>query len=98
MDALLGIDLIDFFPQFELIKCMSGSAFKLKNGSIIPFGNVTNFLVHNQVKNYNPASITQQPSLISQNQMEVNHTLVNAVLNPVHSYFSPLSHFLEESA
>ena len=77
MDALLGIDLIDFFPQFELIKCMSGSAFKLKNGSIIPFGNVTNFL-HNQVKNSNPASITQQPTLTSQNQMEENHTLVNA--------------------
>ena len=45
LDALLGIDLIEYFPQLEMVKCMSGSAFKLRNGSIIPFGNISNFFV-----------------------------------------------------
>ncbi|RXG62291.1 Hsp70-binding protein 1 [Armadillidium vulgare] len=71
---------------------LSGSAFKLKDGSIIPFGNITNFLYHKQVKFPGPSSDIQ-----NEHQIKTNQTLVNSVLNPVHSYFSPLSHILTDS-
>jgi len=92
LDALLGTDLIEYFPLLELVKCMSGSAFKLKDGSIIPFGNITNFLYYKQVKFPEHSSDMQ-----NENQIKTNQTLVNSVLNPVHSYFSPLSHILTDS-
>ena len=50
LDAILGVDALQFFTRFETVPVLNGVAFKLKNGSIVPFGNVDNFLSDFQVK------------------------------------------------
>ena len=59
LGGLIGTDILQFFPKFELIKCMNGSAF-LTNEGIVPFGNVNHFMslaqISETVKNTNHTS------------------------------------------
>jgi hypothetical protein len=48
LEGLLGVDAIQFFKEFSMMKCMEGSAFKYAGG-LIPFGNVENFITKSQI-------------------------------------------------
>ena len=42
VQGLIGVDIIQLIPNFQVVKCMFGSAWNSPCG-IIPFGNVINF-------------------------------------------------------
>ena len=90
MQSLIGADILQFFPSFALHPCMNGSCFKFEN-KIIPFGNVEHFLFRDQLRNFH------KENKLTVNSTEINSTLVNLVLNPVKSYFSPLENTLTDS-
>ena len=79
--GLLGCDFLQFLTNFSLTTCMNGKAFQLDKG-IIPFGSVDHFLDVSQVKPI-------QSQLFRLTGEEASS--VNFVMNPVSSYFSPIS-------
>ena len=50
LEGLLGVDCIQYFSNFHIIKCMNGTAFKFWN-KIVPFGNTDSFLTPDQLSN-----------------------------------------------
>ena len=81
LEGLLGVDVIQFFPKFEVIKCMNGSAFSYASG-IIPFGNIDHFLSKDQLlRKYQNFEKDQK----------ISESVINFVLNPPQSYFDPIS-------
>ena len=82
LEGLLVVDAIQFFPKIESIQCMNGSAFSYAEG-IIPFGNVDHFLTKTQ--------ILQKYSCDYSDSQNCSESITNFVLNPIHSYFDPIS-------
>ena len=81
LSGLIGVDILQFFKQFHMTRCMNGTAF-VTNKGIIPFGNVNHFLLNSQISRaYN-------------NDMQ---SFVNFVIEPRKSYPSPLPHIYENS-
>ena len=48
LDGLVGVDILQFMPDFHITKCMLGSAWNTPSG-LVPFGNVMHFLHPSQV-------------------------------------------------
>ena len=48
LEGLIGVDILQFFPKFEIVKCMHGSAFSSEVG-IVPFGNIKHFMTQAQI-------------------------------------------------
>ena len=46
--GIIGVDVLQFLPEFELVPCMNGSAWKVPGG-LVPFGNILHFLHPRQV-------------------------------------------------
>ena len=105
LQGLLGVDIIQFIPQMDKIKCMNGAAWKLATG-IVPFGNIMHFLHQNQI-----TSIEDEISARSNNSStcinfinavqtygDDNPTHINYVLKPKKTYFSPLEDTFPESS
>ena len=40
--GIIGCDLLQHFPQFEIVTCYGGSAFETRWG-LVPFGDIDNF-------------------------------------------------------
>ena len=119
LDALLGTDVIQFFNNFNQVRCLNGSAFQFNEG-VIPFGHVDHFLkpgeivpyvfpqpvpttVHT-VDQFFPNNTIAKPTInndandiLTKFSCQVNPTVVNFILDPISTYFSPLSHVLEDS-
>jgi len=81
LEGLIGIDALQYIGKIESIQCLSGRAFKFSSG-IVPYGNIDNFLNNDQLA-----------TKYSKNRPEniVSGSVVNYVLNPVKSYFDPIS-------
>ena len=86
VEALLGVDTIQYFPTFQFNRCMKGQSIKVGN-KYIPFGNIESFLTNSQIKELKENEILN----------EKLKTPVNLILNPTKSYFSPLEHVLTDS-
>ena len=119
LHGILGADVIAMLPQLKMIKCMGGAAFKLENGSIIPFGNVGRFIFPNQISEFQnikaqsqkfenqtnqiikiqrkPSSLSSVTNEASSCQSSDSDAVVNFVVQPYQSYFSPLSHLKNDS-
>ena len=102
LDGLIGTDLIQFLPKFNLVRCMNGSAFETLNG-LIPFGHVEHFMYPHQIKPvFHQQSESDQEQQTTFNEVslpesEVDNSLVNFVVEPAKSYFHPLDHIFSES-
>ena len=86
LDGLIGVDIIQYFTQFSLTKCMNGSAFVV-NDKLIPFGNVDNFLTKKQ---FSDKYVTENNSCDFQTFGRVDETLINCVFEPSKDYFDPI--------
>ena len=97
--GLIGVDIIQYLKQNQMINCINGSALKLPQG-IIPFGNVNNFLYPDQL---NLTSVEPAKSVSNTNFVNIvgkytcPSTFVNFVLEPKHSYDDPFESFFDES-
>ena len=90
LEALLGSDVLQYFPTFELKSCMNGSCFFI-NDKVVPFGNCEHFLSKSEIENLN--------SQFRQAVVEdCDDTLVNLILDPIKSYFNPMENLLDDSA
>lgn len=106
IEVLLGIDILQFFPSFQLSPCMNGSCFTMGD-KIIPFGHVEHFLKEEQLTNFyqqgnqnvhNTTRVSSVQSIQKANtSREVHETIVNTVISPVKSYFNPLESILTDS-
>jgi len=86
LEGLLGVDIIQNFPDFELIKCCGGSAFRYVDG-IIPFGNVESFLSEIEPEEmYEPNELSGTSS-----------SVVNFILNPLGNQFDPVTGSIVDS-
>ena len=102
VQGLLGVDIIQFFPKMEKIRCMHGSAWLLNTG-IVPFGNIMHFLHPSQIRNTVQANVpdstsTNFVSAVERYGSKDCDTLVNYVLEPKKTYFSPLEETFPESS
>ena len=73
---------------------MNGSAFEIQHNLIIPFGNIQHFLLPHQIV---PVQGSQPDSSKMSKNSQVHEILVNFVLDPCSSYFSPFNHIFKES-
>ena len=99
VQGLIGVDIIQFFSECKLVPCMMGSAWKVPTG-IVPFGNIIHFLHCDQVipvSRYVKEDVNFS-QVVSPYEKDVPSTLVNFVLQPRKSYFSPLETLFPESA
>ena len=97
--GIIGVDVLQFLPEFELVPCMNGSARKVPGG-LVPFGNILHFLHHRQVipiEKYQCAE-NNFKDIVEGLEREVPATMVNFVLHPNKSYFSPLESLFPDSA
>ena len=99
LEMLLGIDILQYFPSLVLSQCGGGSCFKI-NDKFIILGNINNFLSEKQIVYYRD-NFKNVPSKQIKEYHEVGNyiseTVVNNILNPVPTYFNPLSYILDES-
>ena len=93
--GLVGVDIIQYLKQIQMINCMNGSAWKTSQG-VIPFGNIRNFLYPSQIE-----TIKSSQAFNNFNTILTKHkcpsTFVNFVLEPKHSYEDPFESFFDES-
>ncbi|KAL7630818.1 UNVERIFIED_CONTAM: hypothetical protein RMT77_018969 [Armadillidium vulgare] len=94
IQALLGVDILQYFPSLELVSIMSGSCFKVSN-KYIPFGNIQNFLPRKQKIALNNEKVISSKTDVDEGM--VNETVVNLILNPNKSYFHPFENILMDS-
>ena len=101
IQGLVGVDILQFIPEFNLTKCMLGAAWKTPLG-LVPFGNIIHFLHPEQVVpvsshiNESPNSDLKYQDTLSNNE-ELPSTFLNFVMSPKKTYFSPLESLLPES-
>ena len=62
--GILGVDLIQMFPDLRIVECMGGSAFFF-NGGVIPFGDVEHFLLPNQATHFYQTEVRDERPKIS---------------------------------
>ena len=99
LDGLLGVDALQCFKSFSMVPCLGGVAFQLLD-SIIPFGNIDNFLSVPQLESkYSKNCVTIQPEVPNnvEPQVQVNKSIVNFVLNPSKTFFDPIGSVLTDS-
>ena len=94
LNALIGIDLLQYLPPFSFEQCMNGACFKIGQ-HIVPFGDVKNFLYPNQIKKLH--AIPKRVGGPSCLENFAHSSIVNQVLNPTLSYFNPLASIYEDS-
>ena len=106
LDGLLGVDCIQYLQQMNLITCMGGKAFELRNG-IIPFGNIDSFLYSSQL-----ATKYARPSMSNESEPNCKYkykdedssescdfnSIVNFILHPVKTEFDPLGNIITDSS
>ena len=90
IDMLVGIDIIQHMPSFNIRKEMGGNCLVIGN-RVAPIGNALSFLREGQRVKLN------QCLKQSSDEREQVKTAVNLVMDPVKSYFNPLNHLLEDS-
>ena len=101
--GLVGVDILQYFPEFAKTSCIKGAAFSTKWG-LIPFGSVANFLYHGQVLPAVQAPVesviteVDESSSDSSTDAEMLQSSVNFVMSPKKSYFSPLESLFPESS
>ena len=95
VQGLIGVDVIQFLKQAQIIPCMNGSAWETFKG-IIPFGNIRNFLYPEQIETVKSSqSFTNFNSIVARYKCPA--TFVNFVLEPKYSYEDPFESFFDES-
>ena len=99
--GIIGVDVLQFLPEFKMVSCMNGSAWKVP-GVLLPFGNILHFLHQSQVipieKYENSCTENDFDSVLEGLEGEVPAIMVNFVLHPNMSYFSPLDSLFPDSA
>ena len=92
VDMLLGIDVLHHMPSFSWNRLLGGSCIVM-NDKVAPIGNIFNFLSADQRK------IVRSLTQIKCEKSESNKTktMVNAVMDPIKSYFNPLENILSDS-
>ena len=92
VDMLLGIDVLHHMPSFEWKQIMGGPGIVMQ-GKVAPIGNVYNFLDAQQRK------FVRKLLQVKCKGRESNamKTMVNAVLDPIKSYFNPIDHILNDT-
>ena len=96
---LIGIDILQYFPSSILSQFGGGACFKM-NDKLIPLGNVNNFLCLEQMNEYRCnlddviCNNNEQTGNNNNNEVDnfISETVVNNILNPVKSYFNPLTY------
>lgn len=88
LEGLLGIDIMQYFVNMNLVPCLNGVAFSLPGG-VVPFGNIEQYLSPEQFQSSVPQSIERTDCNLQ--------TVVNHVMEPQPSYFDPLSAVLPDS-
>ncbi|MEL6606441.1 MAG: hypothetical protein AAFP20_24885, partial [Cyanobacteria bacterium J06614_10] len=101
LDGLLGVDVLQFFPQFRLVQCMLGAAWETPCG-LVPFGSVVHFLRPDQVVPISEQEVSyQQPISLRQDsplcEEDRTSTFVNMILSPEKSYAAPLDALLPDN-
>ena len=95
LDFLLGVDFFQFASNISVSPYMNGNLL-MYNDRAIPFGNVRNFMVKQQISKL----ITEFKEPLSETEIKLTkqeETLVNFVLDPCKSYFNPLDSILTDS-
>ena len=87
--GLLGIDILQFLPKWNLIPCAGGFAFESIYG-VHPTGNIKNFLSSEQIRNLfsRPPIISDSDSSSTDNREEM---FLNTLMSPQPSYFDPIA-------
>ena len=93
--GLLGVDVIQHLKPMRMIDVLNGSAWELPCG-IIPFGNIQNFLLPDQITAISAVDKADMFSTIV-SKYNCPSTHVNWVVNPRHSYEDLLETFFDES-
>ena len=101
IDALLGVDVLQFLPSFELTSCMNGSCF-LINKKILPFGNIEHFLNTDQLSNLYKQNNSKCNSpcdnnVNNNNSPCINETIINSIISPLKTYFNPIEKILTDT-
>ena len=52
LNALIGIDLLQYLPPFKFENCMNGACFKIGQ-DIVPFGDIKSFLYTDRIAKLN---------------------------------------------
>ena len=102
IQGLVGVDILQFIPNFHITKCMLGSAWITPLG-LVPFGNIIHFLYPNQVAPINSHDqVSPSPRLeykdVIPNETHMTTTHINFMLSSKKSYFSPLESLCHDSA
>ena len=96
--GLLGVDLLQYLRPMMLINLMGGFPWEVSQG-VIPFGNVSHFLLSRQFSDGNGGgsnASSYQNIIIQHSTCPVTH--VNFVLSPKSDYLDPCQSFEEASA
>ena len=92
VDVLLGIDTLSCFSSGYLDRRLGGTVWVM-NQKVAPIGSVLNFLTPEQQR--------WVMRILTKNKEESldpkTNTTVNAVMDPIKSYFNPLEHILEDT-
>ena len=93
VDMLLGIDILQFFPEVRFTKIYGGTCL-IVNSKFAPVGNVLNFL--NDVQKRQLFN-TMSHQVRNENLDPKTKSNVNLVMDPLKSFFNPLDSILSES-
>ena len=98
IQGLIGVDIIQFFSEYKQVPCMLGVAYEVPTG-LVPFGNIMHFLHADQViPEMQPVNTEVNfAQAVAKSEEFVPSTVVNFVLEPRNSYFSPLESLFPES-
>ena len=92
LEGLLGVDSIQYFAGMTIGSCLGGMAFMMRDG-VVPFGNVDSFLTEKQLTlKYGRTSQTP----IQNQEVTVEQSVVNFVLNPNARYCDPIGSVCDE--
>ena len=95
VSGLLGYDILQFIKELKVVDCINGSALELTSG-VMPYGNIDNFLHPEQFSNFKHRLINNYSTIAS--KATCSSKIVNAVLEPKHSYEDCTAVFFDESA
>ena len=84
MEGLLGVDILQHFDNFFLMKCRAGSAFSIDN-KILPFGHVDKFMVTESED-----EIFVNACSDYDNCQTINSTVVNCAFSAENEYLDPI--------
>ena len=96
VQGLVGVDIIQFLKQTQMVNCLNGTAWSTPKG-IIPFGNVKHFLYPSQIEHVKKSSLSHNNFSTIVSKHKCKSTFVNFVLDPKHSYDDPFHNFFDDS-